>query len=290
MSRREEKLSDVLLKAPWWVSVILAVIVFIGLRWVAPVMLANTQIGKGISVSLSAMAPYPAVFLLLIAGASAVLAAKKRKLVDTQTSLESVRSLGWKEFELMVAEAYRREGYAVDYSVGGGADGGIDVLLRKGAETVLVQCKQWKVFSVGAPVIREIFGLLAHHQASRAIVITCGKFTADAHAFAAGKPIELVDGPALLRLVQGVQPKGTQTIVPSVSTSSAQVCHKCSSAMVMRTAKRGANAGNSFWGSPPTQHATERAISSARSGPDRVRLKLATNVVEAPAHAPSDAG
>jgi restriction system protein len=211
-------------------------------------MLAKNKIGQGFAMPFAAAAPWIALFLLMLAGGSAILAAKKRKLVDGQTSLESVRSLSWKEFEWMVAEAYRRMGYAVDHSVGGGADGGIDVVLRKGAETVIVQCKQWKVFSVGAPIIREIFGLLAHHQASRAIVITSGKFTADAQAFASGKPIELVDGPALLRLVQGVQSRGTQTTPPAVSTSSTQGCPKCGSEMVMRTAKRGARAGNSFWG------------------------------------------
>lgn len=248
MPRREEKLSDVLLKAPWWVSVVLAVAVFIGLRWVAPALLAHNKIGQGFALPFAAAAPWIALFFLMLAAGSAILAAKKRKLVDGQTNLESLRSISWKEFEWMVAEAYRRMGYTVDHSLGGGADGGIDVVLRKDAETVIVQCKQWKVFSVGAPVIREIFGLLAHHQASRAIVITSGKFTADAQAFAAGKPIELVDGPALLRLVQDVQPKGTQTTPPTVSGSSAQSCPKCGRAMVVRTAKRGANAGNSFLG------------------------------------------
>ena len=193
-------------------------------------MLANNQIGKGVSVGLSAVALYPAVFLLLIAGASGVLAANKRKLVDTQSSLESVRGLSWKEFELMVAEAYRREGYAVDYSVGGGADGGIDVVLRKGAETIIVQCKQWKVFSVGAPVIREMYGLLAHHQASRAIVITSGKFTADARAFAANGILSRLDTTGSASHYQSAAMKrltGDRQTSWSPSCRGAPWCHAC---------------------------------------------------------------
>ncbi len=70
----------------------------------------------------------------------------------------------------MVGEAYRRQGYAVEESLAGGADGGIDLILRKNGQTTLVQCKRWKTQSVGAPVIREMFGLLAHHGAARVIV------------------------------------------------------------------------------------------------------------------------
>lgn len=110
MARREEKLFDILLKSPWWVSVVLALVVFGGMRWVAPAMIGNTQIGSGIGMAVAKMAPWPAAFLLMLAAGSAVFAAKKRKLVDGQTSLESLRSVIWKYFEWMVGEAYRRMG------------------------------------------------------------------------------------------------------------------------------------------------------------------------------------
>ena len=149
----------------------------------------------------------------------------------------------------MVGEAYRRLGSTVEESLGGGADGGVDLVLRNGGATTLVQCKQWKVFSVGAPVVREMFGLLTHHQASRAIIITSGDFTTEARAFAAGKPIELVDGTGLLDLIRAVQPKNGQSpAAASADRPAAPACPKCGSAMVHRTAKRGANAGKSFWG------------------------------------------
>jgi restriction system protein len=144
----------------------------------------------------------------------------------------------------------------VEESLAGGADGGIDLILRKDGQTSLVQCKRWKTQSVGAPVIREMFGLLAHHRADRVIVVTSGQFTREALAFADGKPIDLIDGPALLKLVQAVQsapgaPSPT-TIAPpspdSASIATAVLCPTCGASMVKRTAKRGTNAGNTFWG------------------------------------------
>jgi restriction system protein len=60
----------------------------------------------------------------------------------------------------------------------------------------------------------------------------------------------LVDGPRLLELIKGVQRIRNEEPEPapqSVKTS-APVCAKCGTPMVLRSAKRGANAGNSFWG------------------------------------------
>ena len=42
-----------------------------------------------------------------------------------------LRETPWKDFEYLVAEAYRRQGYQVDYSLGRGADGGVDLTPRQ---------------------------------------------------------------------------------------------------------------------------------------------------------------
>ena len=43
-----------------------------------------------------------------------------------QKDLDSIKSLSWREFEELTAEAYRRKGYSVVENYGVGADGGID--------------------------------------------------------------------------------------------------------------------------------------------------------------------
>jgi len=132
--------------------------------------------------------------------------------------------------------------------------------LRKDGRTLLVQCKQWKVFSVGAPVVREMFGLMTAEHADEAIIVTSGKFTRDAQDFAAGKPIRLIDGPQLLALVQSVQSGQGGTDGPKARSAATvpapagavgagtACCPSCGHPMVLRTSKRGANAGNQFWG------------------------------------------
>jgi restriction system protein len=179
-------------------------------------------------------------------------ARKRHRLVDEQTSLEKLRETAWKDFEYLVAEAFRRQGYQVEFSLGHGADGGVDLTLHLDGRTSLVQCKQWKVFSVGPPVIREMFGLMTAEQADEAIIVTSGKFTRDAQEFAAGKPIRLIDGPQLLALVQSVQirPAGTEpaNLENGGRPQGPPACPECGKPMVLRTARRGANAGSQFWG------------------------------------------
>jgi restriction system protein len=260
MARKNTSPAELLILAPWWVSATLSGLVFASMRWVLPAFGSDNIVLKTFIPALVKFAWLPALFFAALAGVSALFAKKRRALLDSQKDAASLQSLSWKEFEWLVGEAYRRQGYEVEESLGKGADGGIDLVLHKGAEAKLVQCKQWKVQSVGAPVVREIFGLVAHHQASGAIVITTGRFTREAEAFAEGKPIELIDGPALLALVKAVQinqrpaerltaptDPTPATLAPSASTPT---CPNCGKTMVKRVARKGSNAGNSFWGCP----------------------------------------
>lgn len=56
--------------------------------------------------------------------------AKQKGLFDKQTSVESIRQLTWHQFEELVCEAFRREGYIAQLTEGG-ADGGVDVVLKR---------------------------------------------------------------------------------------------------------------------------------------------------------------
>ncbi len=126
-------------------------------------------------------------------------------MLDKQTGLDSIRALPWKRFEDLLGEAYRRQGYRVEETLGGGADGGVDLVLGRDGEMSLVQCKRWKGKPVPVQTVRELYGVLHDRGASSAKLVATTRFTPDAIAFAKGKPIELVDQDALLELIRGVQ-------------------------------------------------------------------------------------
>lgn len=181
---------------------------FVTIRFVIPWWFArqDNALANGMASNLwQALEPIAWIFLAgcwLAALLSFLGARRRRQLLDTRTTLESLASLGWRQFEQLVGEAFRRQGYRVEESGLGGPDGGVDLILHKQDRRVLVQCKQWRRRQVGVSVVREMAGLLAHHQADAVQIVCVGTFTPDAEAFARGKPIELIGGEQLLQMIQ----------------------------------------------------------------------------------------
>lgn len=101
-----------------------------------------------------------AAILLIGACVSWREARRKRQLVDSRGGIALIRSLSWREFEDLVAEAFRREGYRVVENAKGGADGGVDIRLRRNGGLFLVQCKNWNRNRVGTSVVREMCGVM----------------------------------------------------------------------------------------------------------------------------------
>ena len=241
MPRKNTSFADLLFQAPWWVSVITAAITYVVMGHLLPSVETDNQLINMVFKALAIPAPYFAIFILFIAPFSFFNARRKAKQLDTQKSIETIRQLHWRNFEELVAEAYRRQGYRV-IEGGFGADGGIDLELRKGEELIFVQCKQWKAQKVGVNVVREMFGVLTASNADKVIVICSGKFTQQATDFASDKPIELLSGNELLSLVKDVQAE------PNIEPNQRASCPRCGSELVERQAKHGVNTGNTFLG------------------------------------------
>jgi restriction system protein len=240
---KKSSLLDDLIALPWWFNLALAVIVYSGLKYYFPTIEFKSPAFQGIGTALPNLAGMFASIFVLAAAISAYHAWRKGELLDRQTSVKSIKDLHWKDFEYLVSEAYRRQGYSVEENNGGGADGGIDLVLGKDGNRILVQCKNWRSSKVGVSTVRELFGVVTAEGASEGIVVCSSHYTSEAMEFAKGKPLTLIDAAALSRLIGDVQK--TPKIQPQVKST---MCPVCKSSMVMRTAKRGKNAGSGFWG------------------------------------------
>ncbi|WP_419610390.1 restriction endonuclease [Thiolapillus sp.] len=250
-----EDLVELVALMPWWTGVVLAVISYVLIHSFAtqPVTTAAgannlSQVAvAGLSHGIAVLGQYfvPAVFLV---GAlvSAVGRSKRKRLLATakeSTGPHAIKSLSWQEFEMLVGEAFRRRGYAVRETASG-ADGGVDLELRKDGELELVQCKQWRATKVGVSIVRELFGIMAARGASAAYVVTSGVFSREARNFAAGRNITLIDGEALDSMIRDDNAK----LSSGDDSDIAPVCPNCGGVMVKRTARKGVNAGQEFWG------------------------------------------
>jgi len=256
-----EDLIEITSKLPWWVGVGLAIAAYVWLHSVATSeVTAVAQPGKmgelvtqTLFKTLASFGQYLLPFAFLVGAAMSAYGRYKRQALHAQVAASpdrgALNTMSWQQFEALVGEAFRRKDYAVAEMGGGGADGGIDLVLKKEGETFLVQCKQWKATKVGVTTVRELYGVMAAEGATGGFVVTSGVFTDEARAFAVGRNIELMDGKALHSLIRGVSvPNKAASVPPAVTIAGIPACPVCQSAMVKRTAKRGANSGNAFWG------------------------------------------
>ena len=263
MARRKQNLFEDLIeitsKLPWWVGVVIAMVTYVWLHSVAtsevtavvqPGKLSDI-VGQTLYKTLASVGQYLLPIAFLVGAAMSAYGRYKRQALHEQVAASpdkgALNNMSWQQFEALVGEVFRRTGYTVSETGGGGADGGIDLVLKKDGETFLVQCKQWKAYKVGVSTVRELYGVMAAQAATGGFVVTSGVFTDEARAFATGRNIELVDGKelhALIREMNWVPPANAQ----GVTDAKVPTCPICQSAMVKKTAKRGANFGNAFWG------------------------------------------
>lgn len=280
MPRRRDPLLYDLIFLPWWVSVILAVGAYIGLAFVLPASIcpgdscaasASPQhiIPRQFASLSSILAPYIAVLLLVPAPISAFRDWKKRKLLDRQEGIESIRLLDWRKFEQLLGEYYRRKGFRVRENPHGGADGGVDLWLENDDGLHLVQCKQWRARKVGVEIVRELYGVMAAEGAAGGSVVNSGSFTEAARSFARGKPIDLIGGEALEQMIAEVRQAGAGSQQASRKNQSApqpapqpapqsapkaepagerMSCPRCGASLALRKAGKGRRAGSEFYG------------------------------------------
>jgi restriction system protein len=265
MAKRRQGWLELIATMPWPVGLMIGGAGFIAVRYGIGWALASNSnpILKALGQQAAAGVWAPIAWIVLGIGWLGALLSytgsrKRQQLLETQTGLDSLRAMSWRQFEMLVGEAFRRQGYAIHENGLGGADGGIDLVLRKDGKITLVQCKQWKTQRIDVKVVREMFGLLAHHGAAAVKIVAVGDYTTDAQRFAQGKPIELIHGDALLAMVRHVQtaspakaaigpskPVANTSADTSEATSVHPACPTCGADMVQRSNRR---TKENFWG------------------------------------------
>jgi restriction system protein len=261
-----ENLMAVSSQLPCWLAVGLAVSSFLLLHLLAGAFqnpataqeladFSSAVIESGVH-SFASIAQFvlPSI-LLIVAAASYISRSRATSLHNAVVSdpAGTLPSMGWRDFERLVCEALRREGYRVDERGGSAPDGGIDLIAAKAKKRFLVQCKHWKTQQVGVSVIRELTAVVAEQRADGGVVITGGTFTKDASAFARIAKIRLIDGDALAQMLASRQSGPPVCVAPAVELAGTGApagpwCPKCGAQMVDRVAKQGKFEGKHFWG------------------------------------------
>lgn len=175
-----QSLFSILSRQPWWVSLLVAAVLF-GI----------------VQLFLPQLALFVALPFIAVAGYVGWKQLRSTSPVAVEERLAALRAMPWEKFGLVISEAYRRQGYAVEES-GGGA---FDFDLRKNGRITLVQCRRWKVNQVGVKPVQELYEAMNKLDAFNGVCISAGEFSAGAREFASGKPITLLNHAALAELV-----------------------------------------------------------------------------------------
>ncbi len=237
------KMSSIL---PWWISVGVAILLFIfvplGIPKPGGAFLPNQVPGVVVGMIFGIAFKYFIPLALVFGGIVNLFKRGKSAWIFSSISSngakETLRKLNWKDFEFLISEYFKKQGYKVNLINAQGADGGIDIKLIKDDALYLVQCKHYKAWKVPVQVIREMYGLMSAENASGGFIVTTGRFTKDATSFAMDKEIELVDGSMLEKILDNdlsnFQSNNEITVRDETGT-----CPRCGNNLVIRSGTRG---------------------------------------------------
>jgi hypothetical protein len=122
-------------------------------------------------------------------------------------SVPLLRQLDWKRMQELVTLLLHRTGFTAEIAwirPDAGVVLSVTSPLKGGRVDALVQCPPWAMLHVDTPALKELYNSVLQERASRGIFITAGEFSEEARGFARMRPLELIDGHALLRTIQKI--------------------------------------------------------------------------------------
>jgi restriction system protein len=175
----------ILLRSPWWISILIAVVLSLIAVALLPAHLAP----------YAASAGFPFLIIGAIAGVRQLRAPSATQVAQI---LDTVGTMSWRDFSTALAIAFQRDGYAVTPLKGNAAD----FAISRAGSTALVSCKRWKASSHGVEPLRDLHAASQAHEASETIYIAVGQLSDNARRFAVEKKIRLIQGAALATFLQ----------------------------------------------------------------------------------------
>ncbi|HVI56337.1 MAG TPA: restriction endonuclease [Luteibacter sp.] len=146
---------------------------------------------------------------------------------------DALARLSWQDFEHLLAEHYRAQGYRVEHhtparSLKTLADG-VDLRLSRGNESIILQCKHWDALEVEVQEVNELLSVMLNEAATKGILVTRGRFSAEAINVQRRQPrLQLMDGDVLRVLLK--LPDHLDASVPGKATASPVVKHSARAA------------------------------------------------------------
>jgi restriction system protein len=184
----KNSLFAVLLRSPWWISMLLVV----AFSLVSFVLLPRAYVPFGVMGAL----PFFVIGLIALQRQwNLPSAARVAEL------LERAGAMPWRDFADSLDAAYRAQGHMVTRLNGAAAD----LQLAKDGKNTLVAAKRWKAANHGVEALRDLAAEKERRGADACIYLSAGDVSDKARVFAQEQGIQLVSGTALAQLLKAAE-------------------------------------------------------------------------------------
>lgn len=187
MEMNKNSLFAVLLRSPWWISVGIALV--LGLLGVALLPDQYRVVG--------ALSGLPFAVIGAIAARAQWHLPSAARVAQTQLALAS---MAWPAFALLLEQAFRRDGYAVQR----GKTPAVDFELERQGRRMLVCARRWKSARTGLEVLRALQTARETSNAADALYIGLGPISDNAQPFAAQHQIAIWQAAELAHALRGL--------------------------------------------------------------------------------------
>jgi restriction system protein len=180
-------LFSLLLRKPWWISLLIAVVLGVAAAALLP---------REFRV-VGAVSGFP--FLVI-----AAMAAKRQwglpsaaRVLQTQ---DAVSAMTWPVFSAVLTQALARDGYVVTP----GKAEAVDLLVERQGRVMVVCARRWKSARVGIETLRALQASCDNLEAAQALCICLGELTDNARPFATAKGITVWQAAELALALRGM--------------------------------------------------------------------------------------
>jgi restriction system protein len=183
----KNSLFAILLRSPWWVSLLIAL---------ALGLLSFALLPQDLRV-VGAVSGLPFVVIAFLALRRQWRLPSAAKVAETHSALSA---LGWPAFAELLQQSFRRDGYSVEPGEGGAVDFAIE---RRGRR-MLVCARRWKSARIGMESLRVLQVAREAAEVPDALYIGLGSLTDGARSYAAEHRVVVWQSAELAEALRGL--------------------------------------------------------------------------------------
>ena len=186
----ERSLFAVLLRSPWWVSVLIAAAIALLVR----LTFSSEYMVFGMTGAL------PFLGVAVVALVRQLRAPSAGRVAAT---LGAAQAMSWRDFSTVVEAAFVRDGFGVARIDLPAAD----FEITKAGRVTLVSCKRWTAANQGVGPLQELVALRKSREAAEVAYVSTGALTDNAQKYAADFGVRLISGVDLAQLLRDLPPR-----------------------------------------------------------------------------------